>query len=118
MPYAFEASAGARIGILRRELHTGVAPGPQGLIVEAVTLFEPVRDVELGDAAELEVAAEHDEVARAVATFDLAAEEATRLGGEVLDLESYGYKRTGGSRHRAEIVAPCAYDPEGGRLDA
>ena len=38
--------------------------------------------------------------------------------GEVLDLESYGYKRTGGSRHRAEIVAPCAYDPEGGRLDA
>ncbi len=38
--------------------------------------------------------------------------------GEVLDLEHYGYKRTGGSRHQAEIVPPCAYDPEGSRLHA
>ena len=38
--------------------------------------------------------------------------------GEVLDIESYGYKRTGGSRHQAEIVDPCAYDRQGARLNA
>ena len=38
--------------------------------------------------------------------------------GEVLDIESFGYKRTGGSRHRAEIIAPCVYDRQGARLDA
>ncbi len=38
--------------------------------------------------------------------------------GEVLDLEHCGYKRTGGSRHRAEIVVPCFLDPEGARLNA
>ena len=38
--------------------------------------------------------------------------------GEVLDLEHYGYKRSGGSRHRAEVVAPCVLDRQGARLNA
>jgi sarcosine oxidase subunit alpha len=38
--------------------------------------------------------------------------------GETLDLEHFGYKRTGGSRHRAKIVAPCFLDPDGVRLHA
>jgi sarcosine oxidase subunit alpha len=40
-----------------------------------------------------------------------------RMGG-VLEIESYGYKRAGGSRHQAEIVDPCAYDRQGARLHA
>ncbi|MEZ5923238.1 MAG: 2Fe-2S iron-sulfur cluster-binding protein [Hyphomicrobiaceae bacterium] len=38
--------------------------------------------------------------------------------GEVLDLEDYGAKRTGGSRHQAEVVAPCFLDGQGARLHA
>jgi sarcosine oxidase subunit alpha len=38
--------------------------------------------------------------------------------GEVLDIEHFGFKRLGGSRHRAEVVAPCAFDPDGARLHA
>jgi sarcosine oxidase subunit alpha len=38
--------------------------------------------------------------------------------GEVLDFEHFGFKRTGGSRHQAEVVTPCFLDRQGARLHA
>ncbi len=71
-----------------RRTSTGVRKRALRFIAETIGQNAQEIAATLADESGKPIALARAEVARAVATFDLAAEEATRLGGEVLDLDA------------------------------